>query len=66
MRDNNQLHLNLNFLNAGTFASAWRWPESQPGDYADVQYYVRAAQLAERGTFDSVFLADFPALNDRP
>jgi len=61
-----QLHLNLNFLNAGTFASAWRWPSSKPSDYADVQYYVRTAQLAERGTFDSIFLADFPALSDHP
>ncbi len=25
-----------------------------------------AAQLAERGTFDPPFLADFPALSDRP
>ncbi|GGF58473.1 nitrilotriacetate monooxygenase component A [Azorhizobium oxalatiphilum] len=61
-----QLHLNLNFLNAGTFASAWRWPASTPSAFADVQYYVRTAQLAERGTFDSIFLADFPALSDRP
>ncbi len=66
MEQPKQLHLNLNFLNAGTFASAWRWPSSTPGDYADVQFYVRVAQLAERGTFDSVFLADFPALSDRP
>jgi FMN-dependent oxidoreductase (nitrilotriacetate monooxygenase family) len=66
MSESKQLHLNLNFLNAGTFASAWRWPTSQATDYADVQYYVRVAQLAEKGTFDSVFLADFPALSDRP
>ena len=66
MSKSKQLHLNLNFLNAGTFASAWRWPASTPGSYADVQYYVRAAQLAEQGTFDAVFLADFPALSDRP
>lgn len=61
-----ELHLNLNFLNAGTFASAWRWEDSNPADFFDVQYYVRVAQLAERGTFDSIFLADFPALSDRP
>ncbi|HEX2885481.1 LLM class flavin-dependent oxidoreductase [Vineibacter terrae] len=66
MANARQLHLNLNFLNAGTFASAWRWHASTPADFADVQYYVRAARLAERGTFDSVFLADFPALSDRP
>jgi len=61
-----QLHINLNFLNAGTFASAWRWPESDPAAFADIQYYVRIAQLAERGTFDAVFLADHPSLADRP
>lgn len=66
MTEPKQLHLNLNFLNAGTFASAWRWPTSTPRDFADVQFYVRTAQLAERGGFDSVFLADFPALSDRP
>ncbi|WP_128563574.1 NtaA/DmoA family FMN-dependent monooxygenase [Methylobacterium crusticola] len=61
-----QLHLNLNFLNAGTFASAWRWPASRPHDFADVGFYVRIAQIAERATFDAVFLADVPALSDRP
>lgn len=61
-----QLHLNLNFLNSGTFASAWRWPDSNPGDFADIGFFIRTAQLAERGTFDAVFLADFPALSDRP
>lgn len=66
MPQTRQLHLNLNFLNAGTFASAWRWPDSQAADFADVQYHVRTAQLAEKGAFDAVFLADFPALSDRP
>lgn len=61
-----QLRLNLNFLNAGTFASAWRWPDSDPQAYADIAHYVRVARLAERGTFDSVFLADFVALAERP
>ncbi|MFE1601043.1 NtaA/DmoA family FMN-dependent monooxygenase [Methylobacterium sp. ID0610] len=61
-----QLHLNLNFLNAGTFASAWRWPASAPRDFADVGFYVHVAQLAERATFDAIFLADIPALSDRP
>lgn len=61
-----ELHLNLNFLHAGTFASAWRWPASQPGDFADVEFYVRIAQLAEKATFDAIFLADVPSLSDQP
>ncbi|MDR3374700.1 MAG: LLM class flavin-dependent oxidoreductase, partial [Ancalomicrobiaceae bacterium] len=61
-----QLHLNLNFLNAGTFAAAWRWPQSTPADFYDIDYWVKTAQLAERATFDAVFLADFPALSDNP
>jgi FMN-dependent oxidoreductase (nitrilotriacetate monooxygenase family) len=66
MSSSRQLHLNLNFLNAGTFGSAWRWPESDPRAFADVDYYVRVAQLAERGKFDAIFLADHPSLSDRP
>ncbi len=66
MAGKRELHLNLNFLNAGTFASAWRWPDADPAAFADIQYYVRIAQLAERGTFDAVFLADHPSLSDRP
>jgi FMN-dependent oxidoreductase (nitrilotriacetate monooxygenase family) len=66
MSSSRELHLNLNFLNAGTFGSAWRWPDSDPKAFADVEYYVRVAQLAERGTFDAIFLADHPGLSDQP
>jgi FMN-dependent oxidoreductase (nitrilotriacetate monooxygenase family) len=66
MSSKRQLHLNLNFLNAGTFAGAWRWPDSNPRDFFNVDFFVRTAQLAERGTFDALFLADFPALSDHP
>lgn len=65
MPQQRQLHLNLNFLNAGTHAAAWRWPESDPKAFAKLDYYVEVAKLAERGTFDAVFLADFPALPER-
>lgn len=61
-----RLHLNLNFLNAGTFGAAWRWPDSDPAAFFDIGYWVRTAQLAERATFDAVFLADFPSLSDSP
>lgn len=61
-----ELHLNLNFLNAGTLGSAWRWPGVDPGSFADMDFHVRVAQLAERGTFDAVFLADFLGISGRP
>ncbi|MGJ5202822.1 LLM class flavin-dependent oxidoreductase [Bradyrhizobium sp. HKCCYLR20261] len=61
-----QLHLNLNFLNAGTFGAAWRWPASDPAGFFDIDYWVRTVRLAERATFDAVFLADFPSLSDSP
>ncbi|KAF3889549.1 MULTISPECIES: LLM class flavin-dependent oxidoreductase [Nostocales] len=64
MTDRHQLHLNLLFNNAGNYSSAWRWPDSDPGAFADIQYYVRTAQLCERGTFDAIFLADHPALGE--
>lgn len=61
-----QLHLNVNTWNAGFHSAAWRLPGSDPQAYADVKHYVRAAQIAERGTFDAIFLADVPAFSDRP
>jgi FMN-dependent oxidoreductase (nitrilotriacetate monooxygenase family) len=61
-----QLHLNVNILNAGFYGSAWRVSEGPADAFLDIGHYVRTAQIAERGTFDAVFLADVPALSDRP
>ena len=61
-----QLHLNINVLNAGFHGAAWRAPSADPAAFLDVQHYVRAARIAERGTFDAVFLADTPSFADRP
>ncbi|MDR6953395.1 FMN-dependent oxidoreductase (nitrilotriacetate monooxygenase family) [Ancylobacter sp. 3268] len=60
------LHLNINILHAGFYASAWRSPEADPHATFDIGHYVRCAEIAERGTFDAVFLADRPALEDKP
>ncbi len=65
MTARSQLHLNVNMLNAGFIASAWRQPEIAPDAFADVQHYVRIAQEAERGTFDAVFLADTLVIADK-
>ncbi len=61
-----QLHLNINVLNAGFHGAAWRASSADPSAFVDVQHYVHAAQIAERGTFDAVFLADTPSFADRP
>ncbi|MGD0106703.1 MAG: LLM class flavin-dependent oxidoreductase [Rhodopila sp.] len=61
-----ELHLNINILNAGFHGAAWRMPSSDPAAFVDVQHYVAAARIAERGTFDAVFLADTPCFADRP
>jgi alkanesulfonate monooxygenase SsuD/methylene tetrahydromethanopterin reductase-like flavin-dependent oxidoreductase (luciferase family) len=65
MSSSRQLHLNVNLLHSGTYASAWRLPESDPRACFDISHYVRVAQIAERGKLDAIFLADTPAITDR-
>jgi FMN-dependent oxidoreductase (nitrilotriacetate monooxygenase family) len=62
---NRQLHLNVNLLHSGVYASAWRLPDSDPRACFDVGHYVRVARIAERGKLDAIFLADTPAVTDR-
>ncbi|CAM3828919.1 LLM class flavin-dependent oxidoreductase [Bordetella tumulicola] len=60
-----ELHLNINMLHSGFVPSAWRLPEAQTDALFDVAHYVRLAQVAERGAFDAVFLADTAAISDQ-
>ncbi|NKQ29323.1 LLM class flavin-dependent oxidoreductase [Streptomyces galbus] len=57
-----QLHLNAFLMNTGHHEASWRLPESDPSAHVDLAHYVRLAHTAERGTFDSLFLADGPQL----
>jgi FMN-dependent oxidoreductase (nitrilotriacetate monooxygenase family) len=43
----------------------WTHPQDQGRHYTDVDYYIRLAQLAERGLLDSIFFADSIGLMDR-
>lgn len=61
-----QLHLNAFLMTVGHHEAAWRLPESSLTAAWDFQHYKRLAQLAERGTFDSVFFADGPSLQGDP
>ncbi|MFF5188139.1 LLM class flavin-dependent oxidoreductase [Streptomyces sp. NPDC000345] len=57
-----RLHLNAFLMNTGHHEASWRLPESDPHAHVELDHYVRLARTAERGTFDSLFLADAPQL----
>ncbi|MEU5598306.1 LLM class flavin-dependent oxidoreductase [Streptomyces sp. NPDC020298] len=57
-----QLHLNAFLMNTGHHEASWRLPESDPYAHVKLSHYVELARIAERGTFDSLFLADGPQL----
>lgn len=56
------LHLNAFLMNTGHHEASWRLPESDPYAHVDLAHYVKLARIAERGAFDSLFLADGPQL----
>lgn len=56
------LHLNAFLMSTGHHEASWRLPESDPYAHVDLAHYVELARIAERGTFDSLFLADGPQL----
>ena len=57
-----QLHLNAFLMGIGHHEAAWRAPESSVTATWEIKHYVELAQIAERGTFDSIFFADGPSL----
>ncbi|OIJ99849.1 LLM class flavin-dependent oxidoreductase [Streptomyces monashensis] len=57
-----RLHLNAFLMEAGHHEAAWRLPRSSPRADFDLRHWIELAQLAESATFDSLFLADGPAL----
>lgn len=57
-----ELHLNAFLMEAGHHEAAWRLPESNPRADFDLEHWIRLARLAEDAKFDSLFLADGPAL----
>ncbi|MFJ8139148.1 LLM class flavin-dependent oxidoreductase [Streptomyces sp. NPDC096013] len=57
-----RLHLNAFLMNTGHHEASWRLPESNPYAHVELDHYTRLARTAERGTFDSLFLADGPQL----
>ena len=56
------MHFNLFMMDTGHHEASWRLPGSYPLANIDIEYFERMAQRAESVVFDSVFLADTPAL----
>lgn len=46
----------------GNLHGAWRAPNVDPNNYADIDASIRYAQAAERGLFTFLFTPDFPAV----
>jgi FMN-dependent oxidoreductase (nitrilotriacetate monooxygenase family) len=57
-----QLHLNAFLMSSGHHEAAWRLARSDPFANFNLEHWRNLARIAERGTFDSLFLADGPAL----
>jgi FMN-dependent oxidoreductase (nitrilotriacetate monooxygenase family) len=57
-----RLHLNVFVSGTGHHEASWRYPRTEPDRTVDISYYRRIAHIAERGKFDSLFLADQLAL----
>ena len=57
-----QLRLGAFVMATGHHVAAWRHPGSQPDSGVNIRHYVEVAQLAERGLFDQLFVADTPGL----
>ncbi|QIB32898.1 LLM class flavin-dependent oxidoreductase [Ancylobacter pratisalsi] len=52
------IHLNVFVPTTGHHEASWLYSGSQPERLTDVDYYREIAAIAERGKFDSLFLAD--------
>lgn len=59
---NRQFHLNAFLMTIGHHEAAWRAPGSSLTASWELQHHIELAQQAERGTFDSIFFGDGPAL----
>ena len=59
-----QMHLNLFLHSRGHHEASWRHPKASPKPLTDISYFIEAAQTAERGLFDSIFLADTLVVHD--
>ena len=63
--DKRELHLNVNITGSGLHSGGWR-SQDDPELFTSIDFFLEIARLAERGTFDAVFLADFSVVPQEP
>ena len=61
-RARRQMKLGLSVASVGYHYTAWRLPEVSAIGAMDLQHHIHAAQIAERGKMDFLFLADWASL----
>ncbi len=57
-----KLRLGAFIMATGHHIAAWRHPGSQIDSGVNIDHYIEVAQIAERGLFDQVFVADSPGV----
>jgi alkanesulfonate monooxygenase SsuD/methylene tetrahydromethanopterin reductase-like flavin-dependent oxidoreductase (luciferase family) len=58
------MRLGFSIGSIGYHYAAWRLPEASPDGGLSARHYIESAQLAERGKFDFVFIADVAAIRN--
>src|SRR5690348_14780009 len=67
MRDSGETMKLGAFLHpSGHHIAAWRHPRARANGHISFEHYVELARLAERGKFDTIFLADSPGVRHWP
>jgi N-acetyl-S-(2-succino)cysteine monooxygenase len=61
-----EMSLHFNISGVGHANYGWRHPASGVDRALDLPFYIQLARTAERGLFDSIFIADTPALRGDP
>ncbi|OZC86776.1 LLM class flavin-dependent oxidoreductase [Rhodococcus sp. 06-418-1B] len=54
------VHFLVNIGGAGYHPAAWREDSASPTDFVDLDHYVNAARVAERGLLDGLLFPDIP------
>lgn len=60
-----QIHFGAMIHGVGGHMSLWKHPKVQPDQSVSLKYYVTQAQIAEKGLFDVVFIADGLFINEK-
>jgi len=57
-RSRRQIKLGVSMAGLGYHPAAWRHPETPAAGNMDLRHFIHMAEIAERGLFDMLFLAD--------